>query len=221
MILQVLLWKLKGINNFVIEKDFKNLPQFIKYHKIVSQLQNLKIILVKIIVLIIYCCLKNYPKTWWLKTTCIFYPTVSVGEESGSAQLCPLQGCTHLAGWGWGHLMARQGFGLLRAHSRGCQPQVLSGRQKRQQPSASPKGSSNMAVGFLQRGREKVRRTPKREARVFLYATNRDNAIASAYLFLKSMSPRFSPLGVGRMTQGCEYRVWSSGHPEGCCPQTG
>ena len=130
-----------------------------------------------------------------------------MSQESGSAQLGPLRGCTHLAGWGRAHLKARQGFGLLPARSRGCQPQVLSGRQKRQQPLASPKSRSNMAVGFLQRGREKVRRTPKREARVFLYATNRDDAIASAYLFLKSMSPRFSPHGVGRITQGCEYRV--------------
>ena len=29
MILQVLIWNFKGINNFIIEKDFKNISQFI------------------------------------------------------------------------------------------------------------------------------------------------------------------------------------------------
>lgn len=32
--------------------------------------------------IVIYCCLINYPKTLWLKTTNIYYITVCVGQES-------------------------------------------------------------------------------------------------------------------------------------------
>ena len=81
------------------------------------------------------------------------------------------------------------GFSLLGADSHGCQSQVLSGRQKRQQPLTSPKGSSNMSMGFLQRGWEKARRAPKREDSL-LQATNREDPITSVCLFLRSMSPQ-------------------------------
>ena len=46
-----------------------------------------------------------------------------------------------------------------------------------------------MSMGFLQRGWEKARRAPKREASL-LQATNREDPITSVCLFLRSMSPQ-------------------------------
>lgn len=37
-----------------------------------------------VLVLVISCCITSYPQTLWLKTTGIYYPTVSRDQELGS-----------------------------------------------------------------------------------------------------------------------------------------
>lgn len=38
-------------------------------------------------VLVISCCVTNDPKAWWLRSTHMYYPPVSVGQKSWHSQL--------------------------------------------------------------------------------------------------------------------------------------
>ena len=63
--------------------------------------------------IVIYCCITNNPKMQWLKTTNMYYVTISVGRESGHI-LTGSSGSGSLTGYS-------QGFGCSYSHPQaGC-----------------------------------------------------------------------------------------------------
>ena len=143
------------------------------------------------LLIIYYCLKKDYPQAWWLKTIHISYPTMSLWlRGSVSAQLGSLQGCTRLAGRGWGHLKARLGW----VPSAWCWLTWLSvlGPLRQTRHSSHwrlPRAAQACLWASCREGGRKPGGHPKGKP-VFLQATHREDTTTSACLFLRSMSPQ-------------------------------